>query len=115
MEYRADPLQFSTSGWKDRRVKNCVQEDFVALVGTKGPHTAEEDQVANTPQLIDVKVMPEGSGKRASRLNFLQGTFENLVPEFSRPARLGWLTSFRKVDSREFCGCGHSLLSDGSS
>src|ERR1051326_2149903 len=33
---------------------------------------------------------------------------------FSASTRLSWLTSLRKVDSREFCGGGHSLLSGGS-
>jgi hypothetical protein len=33
---------------------------------------------------------------------------------FSASTRLSWLTSLRRVDSREFCGGGHSLLSGGS-
>src|SRR6185295_5649638 len=33
----------------------------------------------------------------------------------SASTRLSWLTSLRRVDSREFCGGGHSLLSGGSS
>src|SRR5918995_1405997 len=34
---------------------------------------------------------------------------------FSASTRLSWLTSLRKVDSREFCGGGPSLFSAGSS
>src|SRR5918997_3427329 len=34
---------------------------------------------------------------------------------FSASTRLSSLTSLRKVDSREFCGGGHSLLFGGSS
>src|SRR5690349_989345 len=32
---------------------------------------------------------------------------------FSASTRLSWLTSLRRVDSREFCGGGHSLFSAG--
>ena len=38
------PLQFSTSGWRDRAREELRPGDLVVLVGTKEPPTADEDQ-----------------------------------------------------------------------